>query len=437
MRRLLAVALLALVPLATHAQEQATSLGAFYDSIGVNTHLAYTNSTYANFDMTLQALEALRIHHIRDGYFPWPAGNQYYAQFQALKAGGIGLDAVVTYDPTTTASSILNFCKLATNCDALEFPNEWDDNKSATWTTDLKTIAPIIDQAAATLYIPVYGPSLTQGASYTTLGSMSCCLNYNNVHVYFGGRQPESTGWGSTDAKGHGYGSIAWWLDNAAITGGASPAVVTESGYNALGCTPPPANATYASPCAQGTDPQMTPYTLSAATDGSYLLRTLFSMWNAGVKRTYIYELFDEPSSPNMGLLFANGDSKRAYLDLQGMMQLLYDGTAPPIASENGSLTYALTGSTSNVQHTLLMGRDGCFFLVLWLNSPNVDPTTGNTVAVPSQAVTLTLATTTLQVISSFHPAVRWSTIVPAAQASSPKTYAITVSDQPTILRIR
>ena len=76
-----------------------------------------------------------------------------------------------------------------------------------------------------------WGPALVYQKSYATLGDVAADMNYNNLHVYFGGRNPGSAGWGSGDAEGHSYGSIAWWLDNAQADAPDVPSVVTETGY--------------------------------------------------------------------------------------------------------------------------------------------------------------------------------------------------------------
>jgi hypothetical protein len=405
------------------AQEKATSAGAFVDSVGINTHLSYTNSAYANFPMTLQALKAIGVHHIRDGYYPWPASNNYYSQYQQLKAAGITTDFVVPYSATLQATDIETFCSLTTDCEALEYPNELDVNTatlgSATVSSAIASMSVPLLAASQALKLPLYGPSFTQAIAYSTVGNISQDFTANNLHIYFGGRNPDSSGWGSNDSKGNSYGSISWWLDNAAVDGGSLPSIVTESGYNILGGTPnTPAVA----------------YTINAASSGGYVLRSLFEFWNAGIKRTYLYELFDEPSSPNFGLVFANGDSKRAYADLGALMYILNDGVNPNIATENGKLTYTL-GNAANVRHTLLQKRDGVFWLALWLGGPNTTVGTGAPLSITPQPVTVTLPNTTLQVVYQFRNNLNYTTYVP--KAATGNVYTISVTDNVTLLRIR
>ena len=63
------------------------------------------------------------------------------------------------------------------------------------------------------------GPSFVNQDSFTEAGNIASEMTVNNLHIYFGGRNPGSTGWGATDPEGNSYGSFAWWLDQAAIDG--------------------------------------------------------------------------------------------------------------------------------------------------------------------------------------------------------------------------
>src|ERR1700745_3995841 len=74
----------------SNAQEQAIKADDFVDSIGVNTHLAYTNTYYyQQYTQVIAALSAAGIRHIRDGYYLWSTGNQMYKIHQAVSAAGI------------------------------------------------------------------------------------------------------------------------------------------------------------------------------------------------------------------------------------------------------------------------------------------------------------------------------------------------------------
>src|SRR5438445_797342 len=72
------------------AQERAIQADKVVDSIGVNTHFAYTNTNYyQQYSQVIAALKSAGIRHIRDGYHDWPIGNRMYAIHQALAAASI------------------------------------------------------------------------------------------------------------------------------------------------------------------------------------------------------------------------------------------------------------------------------------------------------------------------------------------------------------
>ncbi|QNI30603.1 hypothetical protein H7849_15830 [Alloacidobacterium dinghuense] len=360
----------ALAVLPSSAQEQAIQADTLVDSVGVNTHLAYTNTNYfQKYQQVISALKAAGIRHIRDGYYNWPTGNQMYTIHWGIAAAGIHTEYVVAYDPLLTTADLQNFQSLARDMESIEGPNEYDDQKNSQWATQLTSFLPTLQLAGAALNVPVLGPSLTQQASYSALGNIVPYITYNNLHIYFGGRNPGTNGWGSTNAQGHSYGSIAWWLDNANTNAPGVPAIVTESGYMQAPTT-------------------TKPYTVTNAVASAYTIQTIFEMMTQGILRTYMYELMDDPSSPMYGLMTSTLSAKPSYTSIKSLTNYLSDPGAP---FTPGRLTYSLTGTTANVHHLLLQKRDGSFYLALWLNASIYNPATNAPISVPPQTVHLTL----------------------------------------------
>jgi hypothetical protein len=193
------------------------------------------------------------------------------------------------------------------------------------------------------------GPSLVDPNSwlptnsYATLGNVAPLMDVNNLHNYLGPRNPETSGWGGLDAQGHSYGSMPWALDQAQIDGPGVPSWTTETGYQ--------------------TDPNKAPNSISDADYAMYLPRLLFAQWNAGIQRTYIYELADEPSTPgSMGLLDKLGNRRPQYVALQNLLTQLADaGAFAPKA-----LDFTITNDDGTLRHTLLQKHDGTLWLALW-----------------------------------------------------------------------
>jgi hypothetical protein len=410
------------LPIIPLPQEQAAASGSFVSSVGVVTHLSYTNTPYyTQFPQILSALQSLGVRHIRDGYYPWGESNPVVQEQQKLAANGITCDYVVPYDLTTTPQAIEQFASMVGNVESLEPPNECDisgacNGLGATAIENLIGFLPTVNTAAQALGVPVLGPAFVNQDSYTEAGDLSSQMNVNNLHIYFGGRNPGSAGWGAEDAEGNSYGSFAWWLDQAAIDGPGLPSEITETGYIASQST-------------------STPFTLPDSVEASYAPRTLLLAYKNGFKETFLYELLDEVSSPGYGLLNSDLSPKPAFTAVENLLSTLSDQGASQAASFTpGSLPYTLSGGDQNLNHLLLEKSDGTYWLVLWLEEPSWDPVNVAALAVQPENITLELdgadtATTAYQFDDSGNV-----TTVPLTMDQYDTS--LTVSDQVTIVKI-
>ena len=129
---------------------------------------------------------------------------------------------------------------------------------------------------------------------------------------------------------------------------------------------------------------------LSDAIIGRYELRTLFESLRLGIVRTFLYELIDDPSSGNYGLLTGSFSPRPAYTAIQNVLSLLKDASF----AQPGKLDYTLGGNTQNVHHLLLQKSDGTFYLAIWLAVQSADPQNPSTTYdVAPQDVTLSANT--------------------------------------------
>jgi hypothetical protein len=86
---------------------QAHQADSFVDSIGVGTHLTYTDTLYYSaWPQVFSALQTLGIRHIRDGYYDWAPNAPFIAEHQQLAQAGIKTDYVVPFNSSTTAQGI-------------------------------------------------------------------------------------------------------------------------------------------------------------------------------------------------------------------------------------------------------------------------------------------------------------------------------------------
>jgi hypothetical protein len=394
--------------------EKAAQSDGFVDSIGVQTHISYINTAYGNWPKVLAGLESLGVRHIRDGL---PVTSTYLSIFQQMAAAGIRCTCGFALPNSLTASQISSFVQQTQNVEALEAPNECDASNNCggggvTGVANVVAFLPILDAASTMTKLPVVGPSFTLQLGYASAGDIAPLINFNNLHVYFGGRNPGSPGWGEGDPEGNFYGSFAWWIDQGNLDAPGTPDMVTETGYMA-----------YPTATQPGTIPE--------SVEASYTPRTVLLSFTKGIKRTFVYELVDEWSTTGYGLLANDFSEKPAFMALKNLIATFED---PGASFTPGSLSYSITGNTNTMQHLLLQKRDGSYWLVLWLEQSSYDATNNVPVSVTPQDVTLSIGVgfefgNLMQFDSTGNSA-------SSALATSGYTAPLTISDQISIVQI-
>jgi len=361
--------------------QQAQPADRFVDSIGVNTHLfkgvGDSTDTYANYStMIWPALLGLGVRHIRDEMAVDNPGGNYYSRLNDLASNGIHCDLISECQWNTAAQAqAITATYLLGAQECVEGTNELDNypGYSSTWmsvdhqyTQDIKTA---YGGNAQTQNIAIIGfsdnddPALGHSAAYANAyGNYSPYVNYGNCHPYtFPWGQPE--------------GNMQTLVNGNSVLWGSAPFILTETG------------------CYTGT----APLSLGWYPHGKYTLRSLLTAFNLGAYRTYLYELADEHNNPsysedNFGLITYNGSAKPAYYAVKNTISLLSD---PGPAFTPGTLAWSLSGSTANVNSTLLQKRNGDYYLVLWIGCVSNDSTVSQAVTlnVPSQVGQATLYT--------------------------------------------
>jgi hypothetical protein len=391
----------------------------FVDTIGVNSHMYYTDTVYNNFDTIVKPrLWELGIRHVREGAYTsgW-FYTTYYQRCKNLAQMGIRFNLVMlnqaqgsSWVPST------DFTKLDTIYQAcgqgvasFEGSNEPDlfgpmfgaPDWIAPNRTGQQQLYSAVKSSPTLAHLPVISPSVTSWGAAIAMGNLSSYLDNGNMHNYFAGRHPETSGWGGPfqyvpmgagqsgcyeispsqynpfDPTAAIYGTVAYnKLCNADPISSGKTVIATETGWdNAV-------NQSY---------PGSVPESVAAV----YVPRLFLHHWNQGVARTFLYELLDvKPDSAktnpelNFGLVRNNGVRKPAFYALKNLIQLLKD---PGSSFQPKSLNYQLTGNLANVQKTLLQKRNGEFYLALWLGVPIWEPNQRTSITVPAQAVTVTL----------------------------------------------
>ena len=266
---------------------------AFVDSAGVNVHLSEYGSLYGNnFGVVQSLLHNSGLRHVRDGI---TAGNAAICSEDAsLASGGIHVDVIATQSTTDVAAWLA--C-VGSAAESLETLNEYDLSGDPNWAAVVRANAGAL--AGQFPQLPLVAPALTSEGAFAAVGSLGGSIAFGNAHTYTAGRNPGTTGWGGTDAFGT-YGSLAWNLGIATQVSGTKPIYVTEAGFS----------------------DQNDQYAVPPVTKARYMLRVLLDDWNAGVPRTYIYELVDEGSAPfsHYGLVDSNGNPKPVYTALTNLL---------------------------------------------------------------------------------------------------------------------
>jgi hypothetical protein len=193
-------------------------------------------------------------------------------------------------------------------------------------------------------YRPEYftvAPSITQGpSSYNAIGDVSPYVDRGNLHLYTGGRHPETGLWGA-----NGYATTQFNMSNAAISFGSKKAYITETGF----------------------DSNVLPEGIILR----YMIRSIVYYYSLGIERTYWYQFVagGGDAFSNFGLVGWNGTTlppRPSYRALQAFMKIAAGAVGAPLPAgitiPNGVLSVPQTGwieSADAVATALGVGR-GC-----------------------------------------------------------------------------
>jgi hypothetical protein len=403
--------------------EKARAADVFVNSIGANTHLSYFDKVYGSGFTTIikPKVAKLGIRQLRDGGQVWPDAawmNNVYGRYRELSTF-TGAKFTVIMNPVGTSSGAGQNYASAThlytlldyigrdNVAAFEGLNEHDLSGRATWVADARAMQQALfstikkDAQLATRY-HVLGPTVTSFGAATAIGDLTAYMDYGSMHPYPGGKLPSS--------------SIVPNIEGLRSINGQRVLQATETGYH---------NAVASTDGHRG---------VSEAAMGKYVPRLFLEYFNAGVARTFEYELIDQGSSTTsiqerFGLLRVDGTEKPAYVALANLIGLLSD---PGAAFLTRRLDYSLTGDVTNLHHTLLQKRDGRFYLTLWLEVPSYDLVNKVDITVAPRPITVTLGTS----ISRARIFVPLVAATPQSDISMPQQVALSVGDHPVVLEL-
>ena len=264
-------------------------------------------------------------------------------------------------------SQVAAYPGLVNDMEAAEVTNEYDGSGDPAWaakiTAQQTALYNQIHGATVTQGVTVIAPSLSQPMDASQLGNISAICDVGDSHAYFAGWNPGNSGTGGEN-------NPAFFMRWAQVNAPSKPVWVTETGYWSV-------QAPYVGGDGVG-----------EALMATYMPRALFEFWLAGANRTYIYQLADDNSSSFFGLIRQDGSPKPAFYAVSNLLTLLND---PGPSITPGSLSYKLSGASSQVSSLLFQKRDGEYYLALWVEAPGMNGNTMAAIAVPTQSVQLLL----------------------------------------------
>ena len=393
---LLAVCLFCFRPRATEpiflSADSTTS--EFIDSIGINVHLSFHDSPYANLPLITQELAALGVHHVRDGANLSSDGLDplQAVAWLRLRSQGIRVNAMV--DPryavkTVTAGSLQALVSAGGGAaESIEGPNELDVSGLADWPAVDRAYQRSLWEARQSLGlsqhdVSLVGPAMAFAADGERLGNISAYADFGNLHPYPGGLPPSAI----FPRPGTQQDFLSKSLAQASVMYGSLPIYVTESGWH--NCF--------------GDQKEIPATSLEAA--ARYVPRLFLENFNHGIRRTYLYELMAwraDPAGTNheyhWGLLEYDGTEKPAFRALKNLIALVSGPevqvkapTQTSAADANFGYQLEASSSLSLVHHTALRAADGSLVLLLWQEVSSFSIPEQRNVDVPSRTVRVRL----------------------------------------------
>ena len=421
----------------------------FTNSLGINTHMGSTTTHYGNQTQTvadIQFLQAINgsshigFNHRRDTV-------QFYNLVQLLTQSNItSLLAPDQAGQLNPASSQSMFDQYASNIEGIEGANEPDHiiTVNGLYASGFEYGAQTGIPAAITyqqvLYnllksdpllsnIPVYNFALGFSNDANTTGNMSAYAEISNVHAY--------------PAKGGSPYLSILSQSSLVVNMPGKPMVLSETGYPTI---PPGGSINFNSPIA--------PTLINEVTEdvqAKYSLSTLFDAFNAGFKKTFLYELYDDGGpDPNscdnantskeyhLGLFRCDLSPKPLAIALQNLVNILADTNANARTFTPQSLAFSLTQTSSdpnmnaNAFNTLLQNAAGTYFLVLWAEPVLWNPTTAQETSV-STPNTVTVKLNAAKNFTVYDPMVG---MTPINQTSGATQLSVQVYDHPIIIAL-
>ncbi len=391
------------------------STASFLATLGVDTHIAYTDGGYANIQNVIADLKYLGITQVRDGISNGASGSAQLSSYIAMAQAGIHFTFVIQASNTAgllAQLSLIDLMEVAVpgSVTAIEGPNEIN-NQPVTYNGVAGLQGALNLQKA--LYSAVHSDPLLSGVP------VDYFTGYGAYNVGLGPDPITTPGLANYDTQ-HPYPQFgqapAYWVARAnALTNtnaATAPAVYTETGYSTNGVSP---------------DVQ-----------AKYTLDLLMDTAQEGIAKTYLYDLLDgyAPGSPQgddgFGLFDYTKAPKPVATAIHNLTTLLQDSGATATTFQPTALNYSISGLNSTGNSMVMERSDGTYVIAVWAEPPIWNNSTNTEINAPSQSVTVTLPQSYASV-QVFDPLTSATAISSATNSNS---VTIAVTDHPILIAV-
>ncbi len=395
----------------------------FVNSIGVVTHILYTDGGYANIGNIIADLQYLGVNNVRDTITDGTGGSAPLSSYETIAATGVQFCFGISGPGQQTTSGLTAQMGLietvATNYPgsvfAVEGLNELNNQPSFSFNGVGGMTGAIALQEA--IYSQTKASSALTGVSVVYFTGYDNTVNpqttpnlcdYDNQHPYPANGSPPLI-----------YVNLATALTNETAPYG--PAVYTETGYST-----------------QSTE---TGFYVNENVQAKYTLDMLFDCFTIGIKKTYLYQLFDpyNPGSPQgddgFGLFEdpATGNTvpKQSGTAIHNLTTLFQDNGSTRYSFTPGGFSYSVSGLPASGQTALFQKSNGVFVIVVWAEPAIWDNSSMTEVMASIETVTISLPLEFT--ITVYDPMTGTSAIAGPTTGSS---VTVSLTDHPLIIQL-
>ncbi len=409
------------------------SSGQFFNSIGVNTELPYTDSNYANLTNVLDDLDYIGLTNVRDGISGGQNGSAPIGTFIGLAQDGIKFTFSIASGGNLTTATTQATLHLIDEVNeavpgsvvAVEGANEVNNNP-ITYNGETNDLQAAIDLQQA-LYADVHADPNLPGVSVDYFTGYDAYSIPENTPVEPGPDPATTPGLADFDSQ-HPYPAYGTPPDQTLTPGYAlqneneggntafGPAVYTETGYTT----------------ASGISG------VNQDVQAKYELDSLFDGTVNGISRTYLFQLLDAyaPGSPQgdtgFGLFDSSGAPKEAANALHNLTSVLADPGAAAAGFTAAPLAYSVADLPSTGDSLALEKSTGAYDVVVYDEPEIWDDKTQTELTAPTQDVTVQLAST-YATVEVFDPLV---SALPIETLNDVASVELGLTDHPLIVEL-